>query len=72
MAKESSNSRSGGCSINPASRSPFGVPAIPGELAPLPDVIGWKLDHDALKDIDAIVAHSILDPVGPEFMALSP
>lgn len=41
----------------------------PGELAPLPDVMGWKLDSNALKDIDAIVARSVRDPVGPEFMA---
>lgn len=41
----------------------------PSELASLPDVMGWKLDSSALKDIDAIVAKSVRDPVGPEFMA---
>ena len=41
----------------------------PAQLAPVSDVIGWKLDRDALKVIDDIVRESITDPVGPEFMA---
>ena len=41
----------------------------PGELASVGNVMGWKLDSNALKDIDAVVAKSVRDPVGPEFMA---
>jgi aryl-alcohol dehydrogenase-like predicted oxidoreductase len=53
---------------------PFGTVALwgarhPAQLAPVSDVIGWKLDRDALKVIDDIVRESITDPVGPEFMA---
>jgi hypothetical protein len=33
--------------------------------------MGWKLDQDALADIDAIVSETVRDPVGPEFMAPS-
>jgi aryl-alcohol dehydrogenase-like predicted oxidoreductase len=41
----------------------------PGELDPLRDVMGWKLDYAALASMDKIVAESVRDPVGPEFMA---
>ena len=41
----------------------------PGELLPLHDVMGWKLDSDALAEIRGIVAGTVHDPVGPEFMA---
>jgi aryl-alcohol dehydrogenase-like predicted oxidoreductase len=41
----------------------------PGELDPLRDVMGWKLDNAALASMDKIVAESVHDPVGPEFMA---
>ena len=41
----------------------------PGELAPLHDVMGWKLDSEALAHMDTVVAESVHDPVGPEFMA---
>jgi aryl-alcohol dehydrogenase-like predicted oxidoreductase len=41
----------------------------PEQLAPIAGVVGWKLDRDALKAIDDIVRESIIDPVGPEFMA---
>jgi D-3-phosphoglycerate dehydrogenase / 2-oxoglutarate reductase len=41
----------------------------PGELDPVSDVMGWKLDADALADIAAIVSETVHDPVGPEFMA---
>jgi aryl-alcohol dehydrogenase-like predicted oxidoreductase len=41
----------------------------PGELAPLGDVMGWKLDREALAYMDTVVAESVHDPVGPEFMA---
>lgn len=41
----------------------------PAELNPLRDVMGWKLDKEALAAMDKIVAESVRDPVGPEFMA---
>jgi aryl-alcohol dehydrogenase-like predicted oxidoreductase len=41
----------------------------PGQLVAVDDVEGWHLDASALKAIDEIVAKTIVDPVGPEFMA---
>ncbi len=41
----------------------------PEQLAPVDEVFGWSLDPSALEEIDRILARSITDPVGPEFMA---
>jgi aryl-alcohol dehydrogenase-like predicted oxidoreductase len=41
----------------------------PDQLAPVDEVTGWRLDADALAEIDRILASTIADPVGPEFMA---
>jgi aryl-alcohol dehydrogenase-like predicted oxidoreductase len=41
----------------------------PAQLDPIKDVMGWKLDPAALAEIDRIVAASVRDPIGPEFMA---
>lgn len=41
----------------------------PEQLAPVDGVEGWRLDASALAAIDAIVRETVLDPVGPEFMA---
>ena len=41
----------------------------PQELAPVSDVMGWKLDTEAIAYMDAMVTESVRDPVGPEFMA---
>lgn len=41
----------------------------PGELEPLRDVIGWRLDDEALTYTDSVVNESVPEPVGPEFMA---
>jgi aryl-alcohol dehydrogenase-like predicted oxidoreductase len=41
----------------------------PAQLDPVRDVMGWTLDHDALREIDRIVRETVTDPVGPEFMA---
>jgi aryl-alcohol dehydrogenase-like predicted oxidoreductase len=41
----------------------------PPELAPLPEIVGWHLDEEALRYIDEVLSHSVKDPVGPEFMA---
>ena len=41
----------------------------PGQLDPVGDVMGWKLDGGALREIDRIIRDTVKDPVGPEFMA---
>jgi aryl-alcohol dehydrogenase-like predicted oxidoreductase len=41
----------------------------PEELEPVDDVMGWHLDGEARAHVDEILAHSVHDPVGPEFMA---
>jgi len=41
----------------------------PEQLAPLDQVMGWRLDQDAQEQIETIVAHSVKEPVGPEFLA---
>lgn len=43
--------------------------AHPSELDPLNDILGWHLDDQARAHIDEVLAQSIKDPVGPEFMA---
>jgi aryl-alcohol dehydrogenase-like predicted oxidoreductase len=41
----------------------------PGQLEPVGDVMGWKLDGGAFREIDRIIRDTVKDPVGPEFMA---
>ena len=41
----------------------------PSELAPLEEVMSFKLDDEAMAYVDHVLAESITDPVGPEFMA---
>jgi hypothetical protein len=41
----------------------------PEQLWALGDVEGWSLDKAAGAAIDRILAETITDPVGPEFMA---
>ncbi|NJJ40461.1 aldo/keto reductase [Paenibacillus apii] len=41
----------------------------PEQLAPVDEVMGWSLDQQALEEIDRIVAETVKEPVGPEFMA---
>lgn len=41
----------------------------PGQLAKIPGTMGWSIDGDTMKEIDEILAESVRDPVGPEFMA---
>jgi len=41
----------------------------PGELSPLPDMLGWHLDKQARAYVDETIRQSVRDPVGPEFMA---
>jgi aryl-alcohol dehydrogenase-like predicted oxidoreductase len=41
----------------------------PGQLEPLADVAGIQLDDALMQEVDEILATTITDPVGPEFMA---
>lgn len=41
----------------------------PDQLDGIEDAFGWSLSPQDLKDIDALLAEHITDPVGPEFMA---
>lgn len=41
----------------------------PEQLEPLHGIMGWTVDADAMDEIDRILADTITDPVGPEFMA---
>jgi aryl-alcohol dehydrogenase-like predicted oxidoreductase len=41
----------------------------PDQLAPVEAVMGWSLDAAAKAEIDRILAATIKNPVGPEFMA---
>jgi aryl-alcohol dehydrogenase-like predicted oxidoreductase len=41
------------------------------QLLPVKDVMGWHIDDEGMQAIDRIVADTIVDPVGPEFMAPS-
>jgi aryl-alcohol dehydrogenase-like predicted oxidoreductase len=41
----------------------------PEQLDPIDQVYGWRLDAAAMVEIDRILAATVKDPVGPEFMA---
>jgi aryl-alcohol dehydrogenase-like predicted oxidoreductase len=41
----------------------------PDQLDPVTDIDGWKIDDVSKRDIDAILARCIKDPVSPDFMA---
>jgi len=41
----------------------------PEQLDPLDEVMGWTLDADTMRTIDAILRGIVSAPVGPEFMA---
>ena len=41
----------------------------PHQLQPVDEVTGWQLDASAKAEIDRILRETIVDPVGPEFMA---
>jgi aryl-alcohol dehydrogenase-like predicted oxidoreductase len=40
----------------------------PDQLDAIAGVMGWKLDPDAMAEIDRIVAESVKDPIGPEYL----
>jgi len=41
----------------------------PEQLEPLAEIDGWHIDEAAKREIDAILARAITDPVSPAFMA---
>jgi len=41
----------------------------PGELAPLDEIMRFRLDDEARAYVEATIAETVHDPVGPEFMA---
>jgi len=40
----------------------------PEQLDAVAGVLGWKLDFSAMVEIDRIVAESVTDPVGPDYL----
>jgi aryl-alcohol dehydrogenase-like predicted oxidoreductase len=44
----------------------------PEQLDAVGGVVGWKLDAAAMAEIDSIVAESVTDPVGPEYLTPRP
>ncbi len=44
----------------------------PEQMDPVPEIMGWRLDQEAMDAIEAILRDTIKDPVGPEFMAPPP
>ena len=40
----------------------------PDQLEAVNGTLGWKLDESAMTEIDRIVAESVTDPVGPEYL----
>jgi len=40
----------------------------PDQLDAIAGVMGWTLDAEAMNDIDRIVAESVKDPIGPEYL----
>jgi aryl-alcohol dehydrogenase-like predicted oxidoreductase len=41
----------------------------PDQLAPISGLSGWRIDASAMAEIDRIVSETIVNAVGPEFMA---
>ncbi|MET4386021.1 aryl-alcohol dehydrogenase-like predicted oxidoreductase [Bradyrhizobium sp. F1.4.3] len=39
------------------------------QLSPIAGVLGWRIDAEAMAEIDRILQETIKDPIGPEFMA---
>jgi aryl-alcohol dehydrogenase-like predicted oxidoreductase len=44
----------------------------PAQLDPIGEAMGWTIDVATMAEIDRILANTIKDPVGPEFMAPPP
>ena len=41
----------------------------PDQLAPIAGLAGWRIDSSAMAEIDRILSETVVDAVGPEFMA---
>jgi aryl-alcohol dehydrogenase-like predicted oxidoreductase len=41
----------------------------PGQLDPIDTIGDFRLDEEAMTQVDRILADAVSDPVGPEFMA---
>jgi aryl-alcohol dehydrogenase-like predicted oxidoreductase len=41
----------------------------PDQLAPIAGLSGWRIDSSAMAEIDRILSETVVDAVGPEFMA---
>ncbi|RKX58943.1 MAG: general stress protein [Thermodesulfobacteriota bacterium] len=41
----------------------------PDQLDPVSDTMGWELDDSSMESIDEILNETVIDPIGPEFMA---
>ena len=41
----------------------------PDQLSPIAGLSGWRIDSSAMAEIDRILSETIVNPVGPEFMA---
>ena len=41
----------------------------PDELDPIQDILGWTLSANDFHEIDQIIAETITDPIGPQFMS---
>jgi aryl-alcohol dehydrogenase-like predicted oxidoreductase len=41
----------------------------PSQMDPLDEMFGWSMDAATLSAVESIVAETVLEPVGPEFMA---
>jgi aryl-alcohol dehydrogenase-like predicted oxidoreductase len=41
----------------------------PAQLDPVADILGWELDDAAMRRIERILATTVKEPIGPEFMA---
>jgi aryl-alcohol dehydrogenase-like predicted oxidoreductase len=41
----------------------------PDQLQPVDEVTGWSIDASTMAEIDLILRETVIDPVGPEFMA---
>jgi aryl-alcohol dehydrogenase-like predicted oxidoreductase len=44
-------------------------PRVPSDLAPIEELMRFRLDDEARAYIDGILAETVHDPIGPEFMA---
>jgi len=44
----------------------------PEQISAVGGVLGWKLDADAMAEIDRIVVESVADPAGPEYLTPRP